>query len=90
VRAAFRTHQNDREESSFRRLYHGEELGYFARSFAGIYILVAYFPGAFSELRVEGAALHALPLIERHVLSLPPIDPGPPGGRVVKLPIPTP
>lgn len=87
VRQAFADH--GRDESSFRRLYHGELLGYFARSFAGIYVLVAYFPGPFSELRVEGAALHALPLIERHVLGLPPIDPSPPGGRVVKLPLPT-
>lgn len=87
VRSAFRQHS--REESSFRRISHEEGLGYFARSFAGIYILVAYFPGAFSELRVEGAALHALPLIERHVLGLPPVDPNPPGGRVVKLPLPT-
>lgn len=87
VRKAWKEHKP--EESSFRTLSHGEGLGYFARSFAGIYILVAYFPGAFSELRVEGAALHALPLIERHVLGLPPIDPTPPGGKVVKLPIPT-
>lgn len=81
--------QHRTEESSFRRLSHGEGLGYFSRSFAGIYILVAYFPGAFSELRVEGAALHALPVIERHVLGLPPVDPTPPKGRVVKLPLPT-
>ncbi len=87
VRKALRA--QNRDESSFRKLYHSETLGYFARSFAGIYILVAYFPGAFSELRVEGAALHALPLIERHVLGLPPVDPSPPGGRVVKLPLPT-
>lgn len=87
VRKAHREHRAD--EASFRTLSHGEGLGYFARSFAGIYILIAYFPGAFSELRVEGAALHALPLIERHVLSLPPVDPHPPGGKVVKLPIPT-
>lgn len=87
VRKAWKEHRT--EESSFRTLSHGEGLGYFARSFAGIYILIAYFPAAFSELRVEGAALHALPLIERHVLGLPPVDPTPPGGKVVKLPIPT-
>jgi hypothetical protein len=87
VRKAWASHQRD--ESSFRRLNHGEGLGYFARSFAGIYILVAYFPGGFSELRVEGAALHALPLIERHVLGLPPVDPSPPTGNVVKFPLPT-
>jgi hypothetical protein len=88
VRAAWRSHRA--EDSSFRRLHHGQDLGYFARVFAGIYILVAYFPGPFSELRVEGSALHALPLIERHVLGLPPVDPDPPRGRVVKLQLPSP
>ena len=87
VRKAWRSHRSD--EGSFRRLHHGEDLGYFARLFAGIYVLVCYFPGPFSELRVEGSALHALPLIERHVLGLPPVDPNPPRGRVVKLPLPT-
>jgi len=87
VRSAWRSHRTD--EGSFRRLHHGQDLGYFARMFAGIYVLVAYFPGPFSELRVEGSALHALPLIERHVLGLPPVDPSPPRGRVVKLPLPT-
>ncbi len=76
------------EESSVRRLVHLEGLGYFARSFAGIYVLVLYFPGPFSELHVEGTALHYLPVIERHVLGLPPIDPSPPGGKVVQMPLP--
>ena len=87
VRRALKSHRP--EEGSFRRLHHGQDLGYFARVFAGIYVLVAYFPGPFSELRVEGSALHALPLIERYVLGLPPVDPNPPRGRVVKLPLPT-
>jgi len=76
------------EESSVRRLVHLEGFGYFARSFAGIYVLVLYFPGPFSELHVEGTALHYLPVIERHVLGLPPIDPNPPGGKVVQMPLP--
>ncbi len=71
---------------SLRKLVHGERLGYFARSFAGIYMLVVYFPGPFSELHVEAAALHALPLIERLVLSLPPIDPTPERGKVIRMP----
>jgi hypothetical protein len=71
--------------SSLRKLVHGEKLGYFARSFAGIYLLVVYFPGGFSELHVEAAALHALPLIERLVLSLPPVDPTPERGKVIQL-----
>lgn len=87
VRASWKSYRPD--EGTFRRLHHGQDLGYFARVFAGIYILVAYFPGPFSELRVEGSALHALPLIERHVLGLPPVDPNPPRGLLVKLPLPT-
>lgn len=73
------------EESSVRRLVHQENLGYFARSFAGIYVLVLYFPGPFSELQVEGTALHYLPVIERHVLGLPPVDPTPPGGKLLQM-----
>lgn len=77
----------DDAETSVRRLTHLSGLGYFARSFAGIYMLVLYFPGPFSELHVEGTALHYLPVIERHVLGLPPVDPTPPGGKVLKMPM---
>lgn len=75
-------------ETSVRRLVHGGDVGYFARSFAGIYVLVLYFQGPFSELHVEGTALHYLPVIERHVLGLPPVDPEPPGGKVLKMKLP--
>lgn len=78
----------DGKEGSLRRLVHQDDLGYFARSFAGIYVLVLHFPGSFSELHVEALALHSLPVIERHVLALPPVDPTPPGGKVVKMPLP--
>jgi hypothetical protein len=73
---------------SIRRLKHADGYGYFARSFASIYVLVLCFDVDFSELHVEGAALHALPIIERHVLALPPIEPPPRGGKVLKLPRP--
>ena len=44
------------------------------------------FDGPFSELHAEAATLKALPMIERLVLALPPIDPGPRGGaRVIDL-----
>lgn len=69
-----------------RRVIHSDTMGYLVRSFAGIYLLVVYFPGAFSELHVEAAALHALPTIEGLVLSLPPIDPPPSRGKVLQLP----
>jgi hypothetical protein len=72
--------------ASIRRLVRREGLGYFARSFASIYVLAVCFDGEFSELHVEGATLHALPVIERHVLALPPVDPPPRGGRVLRLP----
>lgn len=75
-------------DTSLRHLRHDPGLSYLARSFAGIYMLVLYFSEPFSELHVEGTALHVLPLIERYVLSLPPVDPDPPRGRVVRMPLP--
>lgn len=71
---------------SLRRLVRQDGFGYFARSFASIYVLVLCFEEDFSELHVEGATLHALPVIERHVLALPPVDPPPRGGHVLRLP----
>lgn len=59
--------------------------GYLARSFASIYRAVLVFEGPFSELHVDAAILHALPGLERLVLALPPVDPGPSGGRVLAL-----
>ncbi len=73
---------------TLRLVHHGEGNGYFARGFASIYVLLLTFDAALSELLVEGATLHALPVIERHVLALPPVDPPPRGGRVVRLPRP--
>jgi hypothetical protein len=51
-----------------------------AQSFAGIYLLVVVFVAAFDELRTERAIVDALPRIERLVLALPPLDPGPYAG----------
>ena len=56
-----------------------------ARSFASIYALLLVFDGPPSQLRAEGAMIQALDNIERLVLSLPPVDPPPPGGRVIRL-----
>jgi len=60
---------------------------YLVRGFAGIYCLLLVFEGAFSELHAEGAVVHALPVIERMVLALPPIDPPPKRkeGKVIRL-----
>lgn len=56
------------------------------RPFAGLYIIAMVFEGAVSEPTALGALLHAMPAIERLVISLPPIDPHPGGGKVVRLP----
>ena len=69
---------------TLRWAHHEPQFGYFVRSFANIYLLITVFEGAFSELHVESAVLHALPSIERLLLALPPIDPSP-GGRVIRL-----
>ncbi len=48
-----------------------------AHSFAGIYILVLVYEGAFDELRAERSLAEARPRIERLVAALPPLDPTP-------------
>lgn len=63
-----------------------EGLGYLARSFAGIYVLVLVWPAPFDELGAERAVVRALPSIERHVVALPPDDsPTHGAGSVVAL-----
>lgn len=54
-----------------------EEVGWLARSFAGIYVLVLVFDDLFDELRAERALALSLPAIERLVTLLPPLDPAP-------------
>lgn len=54
--------------------------GWIARSFAGIYVLVLVFDGAYDELRAERALSMSLPTIERLVTLLPPLDPTPNNG----------
>lgn len=64
-----------------RHLRHVERGGggsyYLALSFSGIYLLVLVFDDNFDELRAERAAHESLPRVERLVLALPPLDPGP-------------
>lgn len=59
--------------------------GVLARSFAGSYALVLAFDATYSELHAESALMRALPLIERLVLALPPIEPPDKPGKVVRL-----
>ncbi|WP_437573720.1 hypothetical protein [Sorangium sp. So ce887] len=61
-----------------------EQVGVYARAFANIYRLILAYPGPFSELQAEGSVQHALPLIERLVLALPPIDPHR-GAKILRL-----
>jgi hypothetical protein len=58
-----------------------DDLGFLARSFAGIYVLVLVYGGPFDELRAERAVLRSLPTIERLVLALPPPPSEGPKGR---------
>lgn len=54
--------------------------GWLAKSFAGIYVLILAFEGAFDELRAERSVTLSLPAIERLVTALPPLDPTPVAG----------
>lgn len=53
------------------------ELGWFAREFAGIYHVLLVYAGPFSELDATRPMRKALPVIERLVLALPPVEPPP-------------
>jgi hypothetical protein len=67
-----------RKGKHVRHLASAGEAPFVAHSFAGIYLLVVIFDGAFDELRAERAVLDALPRVERLVLALPPLEPQPP------------
>jgi len=65
-----------------------DPLGYMSRGFGGIYRVVLAFDGEYSELHAGAALIRALPVIERHVVALPPVDPSPGGrggGQVVRM-----
>jgi hypothetical protein len=70
---------------SVRSVHHETQYGYIARGFANIYQLIVVFAGPFSELHVESAVLHALPSIEELLFALPPVDPPPSKGQVIRL-----
>jgi hypothetical protein len=54
-----------------------EHYGVVARSFAAIYVLILVFDKAFDMIRAERALREGLPVVERLVLALPPMDPEP-------------
>ncbi|HEX4352715.1 MAG TPA: hypothetical protein VHZ95_07380 [Polyangiales bacterium] len=68
-----------------RSVHHEPQYGYIARGLANIYQIVVIFGGAFSELHVESAIVHALPLIEELLFALPPVDPPPGKGQVLRM-----
>lgn len=61
------------------------DLGYVARSFSSIYLLILVFPGPFDELLAKRALAHAMPTVERLVAALPPLEPPPHVGGVAAL-----
>jgi hypothetical protein len=68
-----------------RKLVREPRLRFVSRAFAAIYRLVLVFDEDFSELHAEAAVVRALPVVEKLVLSVPPVDPPPERGKVVKL-----
>ena len=64
----------------------GNDAECIVRPFAGLYVLALICQGVISEPVVFGALLHALPLIERLVLALPPVDPSPGGAKIMRMP----
>jgi MshEN domain len=57
-----------------------DAFGCFAKSFAGIYVLILVFAGRYDEIKAKHAVANTLPVIERLVLALPPRDPSPQTG----------
>ena len=57
--------------------------GFLSRTFATIYRLVLVFEGELSELHAEAAMVHALPVVEKLLLAVPPVDPSPRGGELL-------
>ncbi len=80
--------RRDGQAEANREVVHDQGFGLLSRTFANIYRLVLVFDSDFSELHAEGAVVHVLPAIEKLVLALPPIEPPPKGGRVIRLPTP--
>ena len=71
-----------------RVVHHDGGFGVLARGLAQVYLVAVIFDGPFSELHAEGAIVRALPLIERLVLALPPVEPPPAKAKVIALPRP--
>jgi hypothetical protein len=85
IRGVRRTLASDPHGAHLREMVHQPFESYLARAFASIYCLILVFDGEFTELHAEAAAVHGIPAVERLVLALPPVDPPPPGGKLISL-----
>jgi len=64
---------------------HAEDRGALVRGVAGAYVVALLFAGGFSEPRAHGAIEQARGRLEKLISRLPPVDPPPKGGKVVRL-----
>lgn len=90
IRGVRRALARDPQSAHLREMVHQPYSAYLARAFASIYCLILVFDGEFTELHAEAAAVHGIPAVERLVLALPPVDPPPPGGKLISLRQPKP
>jgi hypothetical protein len=64
------------------------EFSYLVRSFANIYRLLLIFDERVNELVAQAAVARNLPRVEKLLLSMPPFEPPPRPGKLVRLPRP--
>ena len=64
---------------------HAENRGALMRGLGGAYVVALLFAGGFAEPRAHGAVEHARGRLEKLIARLPPVDPPPKGGKVVRL-----
>lgn len=79
-----RTDELKQAQNHTLRLTLGSGVEALVRPFAGIYVLSLLFRDPLSEPIALGAIVHAVSVIEKLVLALPPIDPEP-GAKVIRL-----
>lgn len=63
----------------------GDQPGAAFKEIIGLYRVVLVFEQPFSPLKIEGVLRRAAPIIERHIVELPPLEPTPKGARVLPL-----
>lgn len=78
-------HESARLGSTSAEVVRRSSWAFLAKPFASIYSLVLVFEQGWSELHAQAAVVRALPAIERLVLALPPVEPPPRPGKVLRL-----